>query len=296
MSAAGPHVVIIGGGASGALLAIALLRQPGSAQVTIIEPRALLARGFAYGEAAPFHLLNVRAANMSAFQDAPDHLLGWLDRNKITAGVTGEGRFRFVPRRIYGEYLAQQLGELAEAPGRLQHIRGVATSLARTGAGVAVDLADGRSISGDVAVLATGYALRQPAQLPRGLAQWTSFEPGALAGIEQVLILGTGHSAIDHVQLLLAGGYTGRITMMSRHGFLPIVHKPIEPAHIDAGEVPFGSRLSEVWRWFRHRADKAEREGGDWRAILDGLRPHAQAFWQSPPFAERRRYSRHARA
>jgi uncharacterized NAD(P)/FAD-binding protein YdhS len=114
--------------------------------------------------------------------------------------------------------------------------------------------------------------------------------------MEHVLILGTGHSAIDHLQLLVAAGYAGKITLMSRHGFLPAVHKPIEPANIDASEVPFGQRFSAVWRWFRNRVREAEHEGGDWRAVLDGLRPHAQAFWQSLSVEEQRRFIRHARA
>ncbi|MFN3622749.1 MAG: FAD/NAD(P)-binding protein [Hyphomicrobium sp.] len=151
-------MVIIGGGASGTLLAIALLRAPFPVAVTIIEPRPLLARGFAYGEAAPFHLLNVRAANMSAHQDAPDHFLDWLDRSVNVDGVTGGGRFRFAPRRMYGRYLAEQLDNVAlsrvDQEG-LRRIRGEAVSLTRTGGGISVGLSDHRAIAGDVAVIAT---------------------------------------------------------------------------------------------------------------------------------------------
>lgn len=299
MNAEGPRIIIIGGGASGVLTAISLLRAAGRFRVTIIEPRQWLGRGFAYGEAQPFHLLNVRAANMSAYPDVPDHFLDWLDRKKITVGVTGEGRFRFVPRRTYGEYLAEQLDVLALAPaarGRLLRIRGEATAFSRTGAELVVGLADGRRIAGDVAVLATGYAQRQPSSLPHTLPSWSSVDPALLAGTTHVLIIGTGHSAIDHLQLLLAAGYAGKITMLSRHGFLPAVHKPVEPAQIDAGLIPFGARLSGAWRWFRNQATEAERNEGDWRSVLDGMRPHAQAFWRSLSMEEQRRFIRHARA
>ncbi len=299
MSVPGRHVIIVGGGASGALLAIGLLRLPQPPAVTIIERRQLLARGFAYGEAAPFHLLNVRAANMSAYQDVPDHFLQWLDGRAPVPGVTGEGRFRFAPRRVYGEYLAEQLHTLALAAGdggRLQHIQGEAISLTRAETGLVVNLADGRQVRGEVVVLATGYGLRRPSDLPHSLPSWSGFEAESLAGIERVLVIGTGHSAIDHVQLLLAAGYGGKITMMSRHGFLPAVHRPVEPAKIEPGEIPFGVRLSEIWRWFRKRADVAERQGGDWRAELDGMRPHAHAFWQAFRPEDQRRFIRHARA
>jgi uncharacterized NAD(P)/FAD-binding protein YdhS len=139
MGAAVENVIIVGGGASGALLALHLLRSPQPIHVTIIEPRPLLGRGFAYGEAAPMHLLNVRAANMSAYPDVPDHLLGWLDRNGDVAGVTGEERFRFVPRRVYGAYLAEQLDALAASPegqGLLQRVQGKAISFKRDAGGV----------------------------------------------------------------------------------------------------------------------------------------------------------------
>ena len=82
MSASPPkRIVIVGGGASGALMAAHLLRgDPTSLRVTIVEARAELGRGLAYATGNPSHLLNVRAANMSAFADDPDHFVRWLSR------------------------------------------------------------------------------------------------------------------------------------------------------------------------------------------------------------------------
>ena len=74
-----PHVVIIGGGASGVLMAAHLLRAPqGQAQVTIIEGRPMLGCGIAYSTSDPDHLLNTHASSMSAFPDRPDHFRDWL--------------------------------------------------------------------------------------------------------------------------------------------------------------------------------------------------------------------------
>jgi uncharacterized NAD(P)/FAD-binding protein YdhS len=62
------HVLIIGGGTSGALFACHLLGdRTRNVTVTLIEKRQDAGRGIAYCTADPNHLLNVRAVNMSAF-------------------------------------------------------------------------------------------------------------------------------------------------------------------------------------------------------------------------------------
>ena len=59
------RVAIIGGGFSGALQAVNLLRHDGPGAV-LIERRPEVGRGTAYSTRHPEHLLNVRASNMSA--------------------------------------------------------------------------------------------------------------------------------------------------------------------------------------------------------------------------------------
>ena len=67
------HAIIIGGGASGVLLAYQLLqKQDSDFCVTLIEKRSEIGRGLAYHTGNPDHLLNVRAANMSALPDDPE--------------------------------------------------------------------------------------------------------------------------------------------------------------------------------------------------------------------------------
>ena len=68
------HAIIIGGGASGVLLAYQLLKNPASdLSVTLIERRPEIGRGVAYHTGNPEHLLNVRVGNMSALPDEPEH-------------------------------------------------------------------------------------------------------------------------------------------------------------------------------------------------------------------------------
>jgi uncharacterized NAD(P)/FAD-binding protein YdhS len=102
------HVLIIGGGASGVLLTCHLLRDPTrNLTVTLLERRPEVGHGVAYCTAEPNHLLNVRAANMSAFPDQPDHFWRWLSmqENKGLLHNRCADRFCFVPRHIYGEYI-----------------------------------------------------------------------------------------------------------------------------------------------------------------------------------------------
>jgi len=124
------RVIIIGGGASGVLLACHLLRDSAcDLDVILIEKRPEVGRGVAYITANPDHLLNVRAANMSAFPDQPDHFWRWLcgrgDHGPWEANCSDP--YCFVPRNIYGEYIASLIAPLLcneNGPGRLRIVRG----------------------------------------------------------------------------------------------------------------------------------------------------------------------------
>ena len=65
-------VAIVGGGFSGTMAAAQLARQ--GIESVLIKGGGTLARGTAFSTLAPAHLLNVRAATMSAWPDEPDDL------------------------------------------------------------------------------------------------------------------------------------------------------------------------------------------------------------------------------
>ena len=71
-------VLIIGGGLSGTMLAVQLLRLPGTRRILIVEPRAELGRGEAYSAVELGHTLNGNAARMSVDPDNADDLTQWL--------------------------------------------------------------------------------------------------------------------------------------------------------------------------------------------------------------------------
>lgn len=281
-------VAIIGAGFSGALTALHLLARPGGPRVHLIERGPAFGPGLAYGAGGGGHLLNVRAANMSAWPDRPGHLLDWLSRRGLSADPAG-----FVGRGLYGRYLAEQVREAAtsaRAAGRLDLIRDEAADLTRAGAGWTVRLAMGRALAADAAVLALGAAPpARPAALTDGAYIPDPWADGALAGIDpdrNAVILGTGLTMVDAAAVLFAQGHRAPIVALSRRGVAPHRHEgPPGPAGAPVAPAALSQRL---WG-FRRRA------AGDWRAAFDGLRVHTPALWRGLPPPERARFLRHLR-
>ncbi|RWR30080.1 FAD-dependent oxidoreductase [Sinirhodobacter populi] len=284
------HVLIIGGGASGTLMALHLLNASPDMRVTVIEKSALLGCGIAYSTTDPGHLLNTRVHNMSAYPDRPEHFRDWLRQSGMAPGATDES---FVGRQIYGRYLNDLIARERDLPevSRLRCVKDECLRLEETPKAVIAHLGDGTCIRGDRAILATGHAV--PVQSHAVLTSGWDFTPPADPG-QPVVIIGTGLSMIDHLITLLRNGHRGTITCVSRRGLLPQVHTETKPMAISRGHVPLGAPVSAILHWMRGLAADAERQGGTWRDAVDGIRAHVSAIWRAWPEAERRRFLRHA--
>lgn len=286
-------VTIIGGGASGVLLAAQLLRDSNAdVRITLIERRGTVGRGVAYSAVQMDHILNVPAANMSAFPGEPEHFWRWLSTR---APAYATDSWVFVPRRLYGDYLGETLRSLADRrPGRLSIVSAEATRLAETSAGIEVVLDNGTSVMSHQAVLAVGHE-EQPAR-GKGIAvrvgseRDTDIDPDA-----PVMILGSGLSMVDAWLRLESGGHRGQIYVVSRHGLVPHSHHKVAPFSLDAADVPFGTNLGYFTRWFRSVVRERAEEGGDWRSVVDALRPFNQRIWQSWSPESRRQFLEHLR-
>jgi uncharacterized NAD(P)/FAD-binding protein YdhS len=64
---------------------------------------------------------------------------------------------------------------------------------------------------------------------------------------------------------------------------------------IDADAAPFDQDILTQLRWLRGLAREREAKGGDWRSVVDGLRPHTQAIWRAMTPRRRARFLEHAR-
>ena len=291
------RIAIVGGGASGVLLAVHLLRhRPDGLIVTMIERRPDLGAGVAYATKHPDHLLNVRASNMSAFPDDPGHFSRWLDGQGRAGGPDG-----FEPRRLYRDYLAGLTDPLF-LEGQLRRVRGEAAALRDDALGFDILCRDGEggpetSVRADVVVVATGNeGPTLPAEPWRHAGWGGDQDRPPIAHDAPVLVIGTGLTMVDRVLWLLHDGHRGPITAVSRHGLMPQAHRPTPPtAPFAAEDLPLGRPIRALTRWLRDRAANCERSGSGWRAAVDGLRPHTQALWRQLPEDERRRFLRHVR-
>jgi uncharacterized NAD(P)/FAD-binding protein YdhS len=286
------HVAIIGAGFSGSLQAINLLRHDGP-RATLIERSHAFGRGVAYSTAHPDHLLNVRAANMSALPDDPDHFARWLKEHH------DKERGSFAQRTAYGDYLAELLEEATRrAPDRLarRQERAVEVSFGADGAQVMLD--SGEKIHADAVIIAIGNLTPHD---PPGLTRldlppdlyvqdpWAADISADLQDSDEVLIVGTGLTMIDTALLLEARGFGGRITALSRRGLLPHAHGASPIPHAPIAEWP-RTTGSALLRQMRARAAEI-----GWREAVDEIRPFTQAMWLGASREEQARFLRHLR-
>ncbi|MEV0713709.1 FAD/NAD(P)-binding protein [Asanoa sp. NPDC050611] len=268
--------MIIGGGPAGALAALAVTRH-GGREVLVVDPAPRLGPGSAYATAERGHLLNSRAGTMSADPADPGDFAAWA-RCRPDA---------FVPRGVFGAYLADRLGPVPHVARHAVRVRPAGPR------GWAVELNDGTTRRASAVVLAVGPPPPVfPSAASVGVRRASGYvpvpwSPGALDHIaprDRVLLLGTGLTAVDAVLTLLSRGHTGRIVAVSRHGLLPRAHADAPgPVPVATDAVPAGLRglLCEL------------RASADWRASVDALRPRVDHVWAGLTLDEQRRFLRH---
>ena len=302
-------VLIIGGGLSGTMLAVQLLRQPGQRHVLVIEPRAELGRGEAYSAVELGHTLNGNAARMSVDPDNADDLTQWLT-DYIGAGGWPESDQQhvpiselFPPRGIFGVYAQQRLAEAkALSASTVEHVRGEVVDLQVDEAATLLTLDNGQQLRGTYAVLATGMfpAARTPQTESSGLnaAAVDPWDVQAMTHIDPqstVLIIGSGLTMVDAVVSLEQAGHRGPIEIFSRHGLLPHVRRQ-PPSWEDFLAADHSLRSPrQLLREVRRQCRIAQARGIDWQAPLDTVRAHIGRLWSQADEREKRQFVRHVR-
>jgi uncharacterized NAD(P)/FAD-binding protein YdhS len=304
-------VVIVGGGFSGTMLAVQLLRRVPSLSVAVIDKGSVPGRGLAYSTSYDCHLLNVPAGNMSALPEEPDHFLNWARANyEYPVQATS-----FLPRQFYGQYLGSLLEEATDRSvnGNFRRIRGEVSSLEfepeseRETEGyrshINIRLKDGSTLATQSLVLAAGNFSPPKLNIPGLFSHNERYVPsawsaGALQDIPKngsVLLIGSGLTSIDVAVALESQGFAGHIHILSRHGLMPQPHRPTGQ-WVQYWDERSPRTIRGMLRLVRERARIASDAGCDWRPVIDALRPVTQKIWQSLPLDERKRFLRHVRS
>ena len=293
-----PVVAVVGGGFSGTMVAVNLARQAAGRplRVLLFERAGRFARGVAYGTSCPEHLLNVPAGLMSALVDKPGHFLDWLQIRD-----PGAHAGTFAPRMHYGEYLADLLARETDR-GTVELVRDEAVDLIAHPQGVIVAGARRGHFRADRVVLALGNPRPQdPIDDLAPLAAtghyvpdpWAQAPLAGLAPTDSVVLVGSSLTAVDLVVEARTAGFRGPITVLSRHGLMPMRHRAFEPRAIAPVDDATPATPRSVLRHLRSEAGRCEREGGDWRSAVDALRPSIPGLWKGFTPDQKRRFVRH---
>ncbi|WFU05215.1 FAD/NAD(P)-binding protein (plasmid) [Rhizobium sp. CB3171] len=292
--------VVVGSGFSAIATVCNLVELlPETASIAIVGDDPGFGRGTAYRTELYLHRLNVPAGRMSLFPDRPDAFVEWLREHKrpLHGGD-------FASRQDYGLYIRDSLAALLRNKKRccrVDFIKAKASGcVERYGAALGFLLDNGGEIAGRSIVLCLGVG---NAKLPFDQSLLSANarshiieNPWRLSWLRRVektdtvCILGSGLTMIDQVLALFAHGFMGKIIVLSRRGLVPLSHlsHPKPAVEIDVEALP--TRTSEIL----HTLRRESRNAGDWRRVMDGLRPKTQALWLRLPETERRRFLRHA--
>jgi uncharacterized NAD(P)/FAD-binding protein YdhS len=295
------RVGIIGFGFAGLMAASNLMRLTKNPLTFYIIDDHADGFGAAYSTTNPEHLLNVRASGMSAWLDAPDDFVQWLRTPEAASkrakhGIKAEiAASDFAPRVLYSAYLQHQwqatqaLAATKQCDIKLVPSRAVA--IQKTD-GMAILTERGDAMAVDRIILAAGHEVK--AIFPQVKSTHIIQNPWAVDALKgakkwasPVMLMGAGLTAVDMVLSLRRAGYKGEIIATSRRGWLPQTHaEPNAVFAFTAEEIAAQQRLSQWVRLVR----KKIREVGDWRVVLDALRPHTHAIWQRLGTGDQQRF------
>ncbi|MTD25975.1 FAD/NAD(P)-binding protein [Erwinia sorbitola] len=300
------HIVIVGGGFTGTAVAIHLARLGDAGlTVTVVEPRAQLAQGVAYGTRDPSHRINVPADRMQLSAAEQGDFDRWF-RASPAYQADADARWQdgkvYPQRGQFGAYIAEQFARAQQHSAvRLHHLCDRAVALEQ---GV-VTTALGKKLAADEVVLAISHP---PPALPRTVALALEGHPGliadpwrqdALAGIasdERVAIMGSGLSMSDVVATLQRHGHRGPVLAFSRRGLLPRpnLSGEFDPRPLDY-QQPQPSGVRAWLRRIRKEVALAAEQQLPWQLVLDDIRLNGQRIWQQLSLNEQRRFLRHLR-
>ncbi len=280
-------VAVIGGGVSGTALAIALAASaPPDFTACVFDPSGL-GPGTAYAPQSASLLLNGPVRAMSAVPGDPSHLKRYL---------VDEPDDALICRARYGAYMrATAAGALAAHRG-IRHAPVEIAEIARERDGFVLVDAEARVHRTRRVVFAMGNFAPDASFLPESIRASADFandpwraDVGRFRSGD-IALIGSRLTAMDVIALLDEHAASGRIHLISRHGRVPFVEDPRA-----RGDATVLARLdtSTPYTLLRSLRRTIDDYPGDWRAVVEALRPVTPHIWAAWNPRERRRFLRH---
>jgi uncharacterized NAD(P)/FAD-binding protein YdhS len=288
MSSQHLDVAVIGGGLSATTLACVLAQQARSGYRIIFFNRGDLGPGTAYAPQSASLLMNGPIRAMSAVPGDDEHLMRYL---------VDEAEDALICRARYGAYLRATSANALASHAGMTHERAEIVDIERTDRGYRLTDDAGRRYDSRAVVLALGNLPPNDTFLPQSVRRhpgyagdpWTAdiahFDPNA-----EVVVIGSRLTAMDTIALLDECAFRGRVHIVSRHGLLPHVEdssiRGVDPATLELD-------TSTPYAMLRSLRRVAARYSGDWREVIEALRPITPAIWSGWSNRERKRFLRH---
>ena len=166
-----------------------------------------------------------------------------------------------------------------------------------------VELASGSTITAAHVVLALGnLPPADPGQADDELSQsdryeadpWDPALPERVRGERSVLLLGTGLTMVDVALTLGRQPEPESILTVSRQGLLPQKHRRnLAPPNRWFELPPSEVNLSELISRIESEVATAQESGGDWRQVIDALRPYTNRIWRRLSEEDREQFVQH---
>jgi uncharacterized NAD(P)/FAD-binding protein YdhS len=304
------RVAIIGGGFTGAAVALNLLQPANAArmEILIVEPRALLGAGLAYSTTDPAHRVNVPAIRLLVHPDEPGAFHDWLETsgelNDDPAAQLPDGR-RYPRRAAFGRYVNQRLMQAVHTPSAppFRHLQASATCIQPRHAGYAITLDDGTQHQADIVVLTVSHpapcippVLRPVASSAKFIANpWDADILRRIAPEDKILVIGTALSTADTIASLDEAGHRNDILAISRRGLVSRQRRPNQGGPFgDFSANPSRTAIA-LLQTVRKTIRQAQESFSCWEAVIEALRNQGSTIWAALPDHERCRFLRHMR-
>lgn len=296
-------ITIIGGGASGALILINILKYFPDAPVAVkwIEKSGEFGTGTAYSTDKDYHLLNVPANFMGLFHNYANDFFEWLLKKGYAYS-----EHDYVPRKIYGDYVKEHLFHALKNNENIQLelIQGEIIDIEKENEQYILSLQNNKRIKTDSVILAVGNFLPADPVLknmdysysPNYFRNpWDNEINHSLKRTDDILIIGTGLTMVDKILDTYHQIHKGKIYAISRNGYLPFTHYPCSrhqkyPDYTE--ELLQASTTQELYSIIRRHIDAGIKSGIDWRVVVDTIRPSLPKIWDGLSLREKKTFLR----